>query len=146
MDEQAIQLPLKEQYDAFTSQITALNKELQTTKSLAWTRHGSGSDYRNVIPRSMCLDVPKFNGTDPDDWIFSITNTLSFSREQRINDYRLLVLTWKETPMNGVIDVYGVNELHNLLMEKEVHGTVLTASELGDPKIKQLLARFDTLF
>ncbi|GKE86692.1 hypothetical protein Tco_1560434 [Tanacetum coccineum] len=43
-------------------------------------------------------------------------------------------------------DVYGVNELHNLLMEKEVHESALAASELGDPEIKQLLARFDTLF
>ncbi|GKD41012.1 hypothetical protein Tco_1261219, partial [Tanacetum coccineum] len=43
-------------------------------------------------------------------------------------------------------DVYGVNELHNLLMEKEVHGTTLAASELGDLKIKKLLAQFDTLF
>ncbi|GJR75689.1 ty3-gypsy retrotransposon protein [Tanacetum coccineum] len=32
-----------------------------------------GGDSGSALPRAMRLDVPKFNGTDPDSWIFSIT-------------------------------------------------------------------------
>lgn len=72
MNEQAIRLLLKEQSDAFQSQIAYLNYELQAAKTLALTCHGSGGDHGNLIPRSMRFDIPKFNGTDPDSWIFAI--------------------------------------------------------------------------
>ncbi|PWA43233.1 hypothetical protein CTI12_AA537240 [Artemisia annua] len=76
MNEQAIRLLLKEQSDMFTSQIAALNQELQAAKALALTRHGAGAGDHG-IPRSMRLDVPKFHGTDPDSWIFAINEYFS---------------------------------------------------------------------
>nr|GEV99748.1 prolyl oligopeptidase family protein [Tanacetum cinerariifolium] len=76
MDEQAVLLLLKEQFDVVTSQIPSLTLELQTAKASGWTRHGAGSNDQR-IPRSMRLDVPKFNGSDPNSWIFSTNEYFS---------------------------------------------------------------------
>ncbi|GJT97992.1 hypothetical protein Tco_1093510 [Tanacetum coccineum] len=35
-------------------------------------RHGNSGGDRDGIPRSMRLDVPKFQGSDPESWIFAI--------------------------------------------------------------------------
>ncbi|GKC99798.1 hypothetical protein Tco_1170073, partial [Tanacetum coccineum] len=75
-----------EQFDAFTSQLATLTLELQTTKASCWTRHGAGSNDHG-IPRSIRFDVPKFNGTDPDSWIFAINEYFSLletTPEQRL--------------------------------------------------------------
>ena len=88
MNEQQIRLLLKEQSDSFTSQIAALNQELQAAKTLALRRHGSGSGGDQwLLPLSMRLDVPKFNGLDPDSWIFAINEyfeLLMTPAEQRL--------------------------------------------------------------
>lgn len=64
---------MKDQSNSFTSQIAALNQELQAAKTLALRRHRSGSGgNQGLLPRSMRLNVPKFNGVDPDSWIFAI--------------------------------------------------------------------------
>ncbi|GJS68279.1 zinc finger BED domain-containing protein RICESLEEPER 2-like protein [Tanacetum coccineum] len=73
MDENAICLLLKDQSDAFTARLVAIQAELQETKNLLQVRHGGGGDSGSALPRAMRLDVPKFNVTDPDSWIFSIT-------------------------------------------------------------------------
>nr|GFB90186.1 prolyl oligopeptidase family protein [Tanacetum cinerariifolium] len=72
MDEQATRLLLKEQTDAFTTQLAALHVELQAVKVQGHLRHGAGGDQGSMIMRSMRFDVPKFNGADPESWIFSI--------------------------------------------------------------------------
>ncbi|GJW44051.1 ty3-gypsy retrotransposon protein [Tanacetum coccineum] len=53
--------------------LVAIQAELQETKNLLQVRHGGGGDSGSALPRAMRLDVPKFNVTDPDSWIFSIT-------------------------------------------------------------------------
>ncbi|GJW72186.1 ty3-gypsy retrotransposon protein [Tanacetum coccineum] len=68
----------KQQADAFQAQMAALQADLQVTKDmLQVAQHGgggSGGDHLSLtLPRSMRLDVPKFSGSDPDRWIFSIT-------------------------------------------------------------------------
>ncbi|GJX25327.1 ty3-gypsy retrotransposon protein [Tanacetum coccineum] len=76
MDEQAACRLLKDQTDAIYaklhSQLAVLHVELQAIKSLGHNRHGEGGDAGTEIPKSMRLDVPTFNGSDPDSWIFSI--------------------------------------------------------------------------
>nr|GEX23650.1 hypothetical protein [Tanacetum cinerariifolium] len=64
----------KQQFDAFQEQMAALQAELQATKGLiqAWS-YGCGGETASPIPCSVRFDVPKFLGTDPDRWIFSIT-------------------------------------------------------------------------
>ena len=94
MNEQQIRLHLKEQSDSFTSQIAALNQELQAAKTLALRRLGSGSGGdQGLLPRSMRLDVPKFNGVNPDSWIFAI------------NEYFELIMT----PTEQRLKVVGFN-------------------------------------
>ena len=73
MDETTIRLLLKEQSDAFTARLIAIQAELEEAKNMLQVRHGGGGDPGSALPRAMRLDVPKFNGTDPDSWIFSIT-------------------------------------------------------------------------
>ncbi|GJZ52542.1 ty3-gypsy retrotransposon protein [Tanacetum coccineum] len=68
----------KQQADAFQAQMTALQADLQVTEDmLQVAQHGGGGgggDHLSLtLPRSMRLDVPKFSGSDPDRWIFSIT-------------------------------------------------------------------------
>ncbi|GJY22842.1 ty3-gypsy retrotransposon protein [Tanacetum coccineum] len=80
---EAIRVLLKEQAasqkqhaDAFQAQMAALQAELQVTKDMLQAAHpgGGGGDHLSLtLPRSMRLDVPKFSGSDPDRWIFSIT-------------------------------------------------------------------------
>nr|GEV33092.1 prolyl oligopeptidase family protein [Tanacetum cinerariifolium] len=54
--------------------MAALQAKLQANKGLIQAGHyGGGGEIASPIPRSMRLDVPKFSGTDPDRWIFSIT-------------------------------------------------------------------------
>ncbi|GJU79907.1 ty3-gypsy retrotransposon protein [Tanacetum coccineum] len=73
MNEQTICLLLKEQSDALNArmdaQIAAITVELQATK----LARSGGGDQVSTIPRAMRLDVPKFFGTDPERWVFSIT-------------------------------------------------------------------------
>nr|GEV32542.1 retrotransposon-related protein [Tanacetum cinerariifolium] len=64
MDEQATRLLLKEQTDALHAQIAALAADLQAAK-LIQPHHGGG-DQGSLLPRSMRLEVPKFNGTEPE--------------------------------------------------------------------------------
>ncbi|GKC52217.1 ty3-gypsy retrotransposon protein, partial [Tanacetum coccineum] len=93
MDENAIRLLLKDQSDAFTARLIAIQAELEETKNLLQVRHGGGGDHGSVIPRAMRLDVPKFNGADPDSWIFSI------------NEYFELL----DTPVDQRLKVVGFN-------------------------------------
>nr|GEW61723.1 retrotransposon-related protein [Tanacetum cinerariifolium] len=51
MDENAIRLLLKEQSDAFTAHLIAIQTELEATKGLVQTRHGGGDDQGSAIPR-----------------------------------------------------------------------------------------------
>nr|GEV89826.1 hypothetical protein [Tanacetum cinerariifolium] len=67
---------LKEKFNCFTSQLAALTLELQTTKAVLAGRHVQGGNDHG-IPFSMPLDVPKFNGSNPDSWIFSINEYIS---------------------------------------------------------------------
>ncbi|GJX93381.1 hypothetical protein Tco_0347967 [Tanacetum coccineum] len=54
--------------------MVAFQAELQATKGLIQVgRYDGGVEIASPIPRSMRLDMPKFSGTDPDQWIFSIT-------------------------------------------------------------------------
>ena len=87
MDEQAIRLLLKEHADALNAelhgQIAALTRELQAAKLVGHNRHGGDA----AIPRSMRLEVPKFNGTDSESWIFAIQeyfDLLDTTNEQRL--------------------------------------------------------------
>nr|GEX43223.1 hypothetical protein [Tanacetum cinerariifolium]GEY18675.1 hypothetical protein [Tanacetum cinerariifolium] len=85
MDEQAVRGLMKEQFDGFTSQLAALTLELQTTKAELVGGISRGNDHG--IPRSMRLDVPKFNGSNPDRWIFAINEyfyLLEKTTEQRL--------------------------------------------------------------
>ncbi|GJT23350.1 1-aminocyclopropane-1-carboxylate synthase-like protein [Tanacetum coccineum] len=49
--------------------------------------HGGGGDQGSLLPRSMRLYVPKFNGDDPESWIFAINEyftLLATPDEQRL--------------------------------------------------------------
>ncbi|GJR44098.1 hypothetical protein Tco_1312201 [Tanacetum coccineum] len=66
----------KQQSEAFQSQMVTLQAELQVTKEMIQVaRHeeGGGDNLSLTLPCSMRLNVPKFLGTDPDSWIFAIT-------------------------------------------------------------------------
>ncbi|GJR00634.1 ty3-gypsy retrotransposon protein [Tanacetum coccineum] len=93
MDENTIRLLLKEQSDAFTSRLIAIQTELEAIKGLVQRRHGGGGDQGSAIPRAMRLDVPKFIGVDPDSWVFSI------------NEYFALL----NTPEDQCLKVVGFN-------------------------------------
>ncbi|GJS49281.1 ty3-gypsy retrotransposon protein [Tanacetum coccineum] len=75
MDEAAVRALLKDQSDALHAelhtQLAALHVELQEIKGIGLTRHGAGGGDSG-LPRSMRLEVPKFNGIDPERWIFAI--------------------------------------------------------------------------
>ncbi|GKE10491.1 hypothetical protein Tco_1414042 [Tanacetum coccineum] len=88
MDEQAIRLLLKEQYDALHAQIAALATEWQAAK-LIQPRPGGGKQG-SWLPRFMRLEVPKFNGTEPESWIFVIQEY--FDLLQTTDDQRLKVI------------------------------------------------------
>ncbi|GJW15756.1 reverse transcriptase domain-containing protein [Tanacetum coccineum] len=70
MDEQAIHLLLKEQSDALHAQIAALATEWQAAKLIQ--PRPEGGEQGSWLPRFMRLEVPKFNGTEPESWIFAI--------------------------------------------------------------------------
>ncbi|GKC87078.1 hypothetical protein Tco_1147727 [Tanacetum coccineum] len=53
------------------------------------TRHGSG-DPGALLPRSIRLEVPKFNGTEPESWIFAIQEY--FDLLENTDDQRLKVV------------------------------------------------------
>nr|GEU49397.1 hypothetical protein [Tanacetum cinerariifolium] len=89
MDEQAVRGLLKEKFDGFTSQLVALTLELQTTKAALAGRHVQGGNDHG-IPRSMPLDVPKFNGSDRDIWIFAINEY--FSLLETTPEHRLRII------------------------------------------------------
>nr|GEY09093.1 major facilitator, sugar transporter-like, major facilitator superfamily domain protein [Tanacetum cinerariifolium] len=78
----------KQQFDAFQEHMAALQAELQATKGLIRAgSYGCGGVTASPIPCSMRFDVPKFSGTDPDRWIFSITRyfpLLSAPVDQRL--------------------------------------------------------------
>ncbi|GKA01313.1 hypothetical protein Tco_0673978 [Tanacetum coccineum] len=52
------------------------------------TRHGGG-DPGALLPRSIRLEVPKFNGTEPESWIFAIQEY--FDLLEKTDDQRLKV-------------------------------------------------------
>ncbi|GJX85423.1 hypothetical protein Tco_0336197 [Tanacetum coccineum] len=59
--------------------------EVAAIKGLGLTRHGAGGDPG--LPRSVRLEVPKFNGTDPKRWIFAIHeyfDLMGTSADQRL--------------------------------------------------------------
>nr|GEX36989.1 probable pre-mRNA-splicing factor ATP-dependent RNA helicase DEAH5 [Tanacetum cinerariifolium] len=72
--------------------IELLTQELQNTRTLALTgnRHGNGRGDRDGIPRCMRLDVPKFRGSDPESWIFSINEY--FTLHATPNEQRLRII------------------------------------------------------
>ena len=81
---------LKEQADALNAQlhgqIASLTVELQAAKLFGHNRHGEG-DAGSTVPRAMRLELPKFNGTDPESWIFAIHeyfDLLDTTNEQRL--------------------------------------------------------------
>nr|GFC07661.1 hypothetical protein [Tanacetum cinerariifolium] len=88
MDEQTVQAWLKEQHDraetlaqqqaaAFQLQFDTLHAELQATRRLLQNRARGGGGQGLLLPLSMHLDVPKFNGDDLKRWISSsLQNTL----------------------------------------------------------------------
>ncbi|GKB48138.1 hypothetical protein Tco_0898891 [Tanacetum coccineum] len=87
MDENTIRLLLKKQSDSFTARLIAIQTKLEATKGLVQTRHGGGGDQGSAIPRAMRLDVPKFNGANPDSWVFSINEyfaLLNTPKDQRL--------------------------------------------------------------
>ncbi|GJX23667.1 hypothetical protein Tco_0228112 [Tanacetum coccineum] len=58
--------------------MAALQADLPATKGLIQAeRYGGGGETAPPIPCSMRLDVTEFSGTDPDRWIFSITEYLT---------------------------------------------------------------------
>nr|GEY36207.1 major facilitator, sugar transporter-like, major facilitator superfamily domain protein [Tanacetum cinerariifolium] len=64
----------KQQFGAFQEDMTGLQAELQATKGLIQAgSYGCGGETASPILCSMRFDVPKFSGTDPDRWIFSVT-------------------------------------------------------------------------
>nr|GEW36501.1 Ty3/gypsy retrotransposon protein [Tanacetum cinerariifolium] len=69
MDEAAVRALLKDQSDAIHAelhtQLAALHVELQEIKGLGLTQHGAGGGDPG-LSRSMRLEVPKFNGIDPE--------------------------------------------------------------------------------
>ncbi|GJY43104.1 hypothetical protein Tco_0431317 [Tanacetum coccineum] len=90
MDEAAIRALLKEQYDVIYAelhtQLTAVHVELQAIKGLGLTRHRVGGDPG--LPRSMRLEVLKFNDTDPERCIFAIREYFDLLEHRLINDLR----------------------------------------------------------
>ena len=93
MDEAAVRGLLKDQSDAIYAelhaQLAALHVELQAIKNLGLTRQGAGGGDVG-LPRSMRLEVPKFNGKDPESWIFAIHEY--FDLLGTANDQRLKVV------------------------------------------------------
>nr|GEW46882.1 hypothetical protein [Tanacetum cinerariifolium] len=55
--------------DAFSLARGTVGRSVQETMELVQARHGGGGDQGSLLPRSMRLDVPKFNGADPESWI-----------------------------------------------------------------------------
>ncbi|GJR99718.1 helitron helicase-like domain-containing protein [Tanacetum coccineum] len=106
MDADKIRLLLKDQAMAqqqqvktFHDQIAALHVELQTTQGLIQTRQGGG-DLGSPIPRSMRLDVPKFSGSDPESWIFSINEYFTLLATPA--DQRLRIVGFNLEGVRGV--------------------------------------------
>ncbi|GKA45725.1 hypothetical protein Tco_0738521 [Tanacetum coccineum] len=62
-----------------------------TAKVSRWTRHEAGSSDQ-WIPRSMRLDVPKFNGSDPDTWILAINEYFSLLETTPEQQQRLRII------------------------------------------------------
>ncbi|GJU89035.1 retrotransposon-related protein [Tanacetum coccineum] len=75
--------------EAVEGRMAALRVELQEIIGLRHTRHGAGGGVG--LPRSLRLEVPKFNGSDPESWIFSIHeyfDLLGTAVEQRLQSVR----------------------------------------------------------
>nr|GFB19259.1 prolyl oligopeptidase family protein [Tanacetum cinerariifolium] len=66
-----------------------LHAELQETKELVQARHEGRGDQGSLLPRSMRLDVPKFNGANSKSWILAINEyfaLLATPDKQRLKD------------------------------------------------------------
>ncbi|GJR49391.1 ty3-gypsy retrotransposon protein [Tanacetum coccineum] len=92
MDKNAIRLLLKDQADAFTARLIAIQSELEATKNLVQARHEGGGHPGSTLPRAMRLDVPKFNGTNLDNCIFFITKY--FAMLNTLVEQRLKVVSF----------------------------------------------------
>ncbi|PWA45032.1 prolyl oligopeptidase family protein [Artemisia annua] len=88
--------------------------------------HGGGDDQGSLLSQSMRLEVPKFNGTDPENWIFAIYEY--FDLIATLNEQRLQIVAFN---MEGdvaecfhgmsVLDPY--RWLEDLKLEEEVELT-----------------------
>ncbi|GJY11691.1 ty3-gypsy retrotransposon protein [Tanacetum coccineum] len=110
MDEAAVRALMKDQSDVFHAelhtQLVALHVELQEIKGLGLTRHGAG-DGDPGLPLSMPLEVPKFNGIDPERWIFAIHeyfDLLGTAADQRL---KVVGFNLEGTPPNGFDGCHG---------------------------------------
>nr|GEW17260.1 hypothetical protein [Tanacetum cinerariifolium] len=61
-----------------------------TSRSYQLVRHGGGGDQGSLLPRSMRLDLPKFNGADLESWMFAINEY--FAHLATPDEHRLKVV------------------------------------------------------
>ncbi|GJV28491.1 transposon ty3-I gag-pol polyprotein, partial [Tanacetum coccineum] len=57
--------------------VTIHRAQLQASLGQLQGRPGGNGDQGSLLPRSICLDVPKFTGEDPEKWLFAITEYFS---------------------------------------------------------------------
>nr|GEW09675.1 RNA-directed DNA polymerase [Tanacetum cinerariifolium] len=75
--QEAMEKLTQEPVATFQAQFDTLRAELQATPGLLQYRQGGGGEEGLLLPRSMCLDVLKFSGDNPEKWIFAITEYFS---------------------------------------------------------------------
>nr|GEX85083.1 RNA-directed DNA polymerase, eukaryota, reverse transcriptase zinc-binding domain protein [Tanacetum cinerariifolium] len=69
---------MAQQQDAtFQAQLEELRAELQASLGQFQGRPEGNGDQGSLLPRSMCLDVPKITTEDPEKWLFAITKYFS---------------------------------------------------------------------
>ncbi|GKB40626.1 ty3-gypsy retrotransposon protein [Tanacetum coccineum] len=127
MDENAIRLLLKDQSDAFTARLVAIQVELQETKNLLQVRHRGGGDSGSALPRAMRLDK-RGGGVVPLD-------------DEEQPHHRL---AGSQTGLWKVVIVCSF-----WTASEEYEDPTATTPEVADPvhpELEQLLTRFDSLF
>ncbi|GKD59190.1 reverse transcriptase domain-containing protein [Tanacetum coccineum] len=114
----------KQQSKVFQVQMAVLQAELQATKGLIQAGcYGGGGQTASPIPRSMRLDVPKFLGTDPDRWIFSITEMDSWRVYETVLG-RVTMKILKERHRPGVME-----RMHLLIMSTKTFKVYIGSGE-----------------